>query len=203
MKNLIRHYKFVTAALTLIVALSSLAQEGQSSQKPLSAERALLVTVTAKVQAIDRVNREVTLKGPLGNEVTFVVDERVKRLNEVKMGDEVTADYYVALAGELRPPTEEEKKHPMMAIAGAARAPKNATPAGGVLHSYKAVATVVGLDLPTESVTLQGPRGRYLTIRAANLDNLKQLRLGDSVVVTYTEALAISLVKAQHESGKE
>ncbi len=80
------------------------------AQKPLSAERTILVSVTAKVEAIDQAKREVTLKGPLGNVVTFVVDERVKRLNEVKVGDEVTADYYVSLAGELRAPTKEEKK---------------------------------------------------------------------------------------------
>src|SRR5713226_4767258 len=29
-----------------------------------------------------------------------------KRLNEVMVGDEVTADYYVSLAGEFRAPTE-------------------------------------------------------------------------------------------------
>jgi len=41
------------------------------------------------------------------------VDPRVKRLNEVNVGDDVTADYYVSLAGELRAPTEEEKEHPL------------------------------------------------------------------------------------------
>ena len=33
--------------------------------------------------------REVTLKGPLGNVVTFTVDQRVKRRKEVKVGDHV------------------------------------------------------------------------------------------------------------------
>lgn len=37
--------------------------------------------------------REGNLKGPLGNVVTFVVDERVRRLNEVRVGDEVTTEY--------------------------------------------------------------------------------------------------------------
>ena len=39
--------------------------------------------MTAKITAIHHAKCEVTLKGPLGNVVTFVVDERVKRLNEV------------------------------------------------------------------------------------------------------------------------
>lgn len=163
----------------------------------MSAERSILVTVTAKVEAVDQAKREVTLKGPLGNVVTFVVDERVKRLKEVKVGDEVTADYYVSLAGELRAPTEDEKKTPLTVLEGVARAPEGASPAAGALRAFKVVATVIGLDLPTQSVTLEGPRGNSGTIRAEHVENLKQLRLGDTVIVTYTEALAISLQKAK------
>jgi hypothetical protein len=186
------------------LAFNAFAQDEKPAKpKPLSAERTVLVTVTAKVEAIDQAKRQVTLKGSLGNEVTFVVDERVKRLNEVQVGDEVTADYYVSLAGELRAPTAEEKEHPLTIIEEGVRAPKGTSPAGGVLRGFKVVATVVGLDLPTQSVTLQGPQGNTGTIRAEHVEKLKQLRLGDTVVVTYTEALAISLQKAQHETKSE
>src|SRR6185369_766501 len=61
-----------------------------------SRQEAILVTLTASVETIDYTNREVTLKGPLGNSVTFVVDPAVKRLNEVKVGDRVQADYFVS-----------------------------------------------------------------------------------------------------------
>ena len=191
---------FMTGAL---LALSALAQETKSASPPLSAERTILVTVTAKVEAIDQAKRAVTLKGPLGNVVSFIVDERVKRLSDVKVGDEVTADYYVSLAGELRAPTEEEKKTPLTILEGGARAPKGTAPAGGGLRAFKVVATVVGLDLPTQSVTLEGPLGNSGSIRAEKVENLKQLRLGDTVVVTYTEALAISLKKAQPASPRD
>ena len=195
---------FLGAVLGATLALTAPAQETKSdAPKALSTERAILATVTAKVEGIDQAKREVTLKGPLGNVVTFVVDERVKRLNEFKVGDEVTADYYVSLAGELRAPTKEEKKKPLNFIAGAARAPKDASPAGGALRAIKVVATVEGLDLPTRSVTLKGPMGNFVTVRAANVDNMKKLRLGDTIVVTYTEALAVSLQKAQPGTRKE
>ena len=196
--------KLILTALSLTLAMTAFGQETKTAAaKPLSAERAMLVTVTAKVQAIDSAKREVTLKGPLGNVVTFAVDERVKRLNEVKVGDEVTADYYISLAGELRAPTEEEKKSPLTILAGAARAPKDTAPAGGALRAFKVVATVIGLDLPTQSLTLEGPLGNSGTIRAENVDKLKQLRLGDTVIVTYTEALAISLQKAQPSAKRK
>jgi hypothetical protein len=196
MKTTIRTTLCLGAAMATL-AINAFAQESAPSiSKPLSVERTVLVTVTARVTAVDEEKREVTLRGPLGNVVTFIVDKRVKRLNEVKVGDEVTADYYVSLATELRAPTEEEKKTPLMIVDAQERAPKNVAPGGEELRAFKVVATVVGLDLPTQSVTLEGPRGNSGIIRAENVENLKRLRLGDTVVVTYIEALAISLRKA-------
>jgi hypothetical protein len=169
---------------------------------PLTAEESVLVTATATVEAVDLPKREVTLRGPLGNAVTFVVDTRVERLDEVKVGDEVEADYYVSLAGDLRPPSEAEKANPIEVVEASVRAPKGTVPAGGALRVVKVVSTVEGLDLPTATVTLRGPLGRHVTIRARSFDNLKALRLGDTVVVTYTEALAIRLEKSARKDAK-
>ena len=183
--------------LAVTLALSAVAADN----KPMSAEESILTTVTATVQAIDPAKRLVTLKGPLGNTVQFTVDKRVQRLDEIKVGDEVTANYYVSLEAELRAPTAEEKENPVQILDVTARAPKGTEPVGGVLHVIKAVTMVVGLDLPTESVTLkgQGPMGYTATIRAKSVDNLKKLHLGDIVVVTYTEALAVSVEKVKHK----
>src|SRR5262249_53933526 len=119
-----------------------------------------------------------------------------KRFNEFKVGDDVTAEYFVAVAGELREPTAEEKASPLTVQEGAARASQETAPAAGGVRQIKAVTTVEGIDLPTQMVTLKGPRGKYVTVRAQNPENLKKLQIGDTIVVTYTEALAVSLEKA-------
>ncbi len=168
-----------------------------ATRPPLARQDTLLVTVTASVEAIDQAKREVTLKGPLGNKVTFVVDQRVKRLKEVKVGDLVTADYYVSIAAELRKPTAEEEKNPIVLLDAAGKAPAGSSPAAGGLRRFKVVTTVEGVDRPTQTVTIKGPRGNYLTLRAADPANLEQMRLGETIVVTYTEALAVSLEKAK------
>jgi hypothetical protein len=67
----------------------------------MKGEQSTLVTFSANVQAIDYETREVTLVGDLGNVVSFVADERIERLNEFQVGDEVIADYYVSIAAEL------------------------------------------------------------------------------------------------------
>jgi hypothetical protein len=161
----------------------------------LSREEAVLVTVTASVEAIDLGKREVSLKGPLGNTVTFTVDQRVKRLNEVKVGDLVQADYYLSFAAELRQPTPEEEKTPFVVLDAAAKAPPGTSPSAGGLRRFKVVATIEGLDRPTQTITVKGPLGNLLTARVADAANLTKMRIGEKIVVTLTEALAVSLEK--------
>lgn len=176
-------------------------EQSARTTAPMSREEAILVTVTASVEDIDYKNREVVLKGPLGNKVTFTVDQRVKRLDEVKVGDCVRADYYVSIAAELRKPTAAEKQTPIMLLDAAGKAPPGTAPAAGGLRRFKVVTTVEGLDRPTQTVTVKGPRGNYLTARVADPSRLTRMRIGDTIVVTYTEALAISLEKAERKTS--
>ena len=177
-------------------------QQARVSEEPLSREKTVLVTVEASIEAVDYTNREVVLKGPLGNKVTFTVDKSVKRFDEFKVGDVVRADYYVSVAAELREPTAQEKETPFVMLEEAGKAPPGTSPAAGGLRRFKVVATIEGLDRPTQTVTVRGPRGNYLTVRAQDPSRLTQLRIGDTVVVTYTEALAVSLEKAQKKTSK-
>jgi len=177
------------------------AEEPSSATGALMGRKdAVLVTVTASVEAIDRATREVTLKGPLGNTVTFTVDQRVKRLDEVKVGDVVRADYYISIAADVRKPTAEELKHPLVLLDAAGKAPPGTSPAAGGLRRFKVVTTIEGLDRPTQTVTVKGPRGNYLTARVADPSRLTKVHIGDNIVITYTEALAISLEKAEKKS---
>jgi len=62
--------------------------------------------VTATVEDIDYDKREVKLKQPDGDTVKVKVSDRVKRLNEVKKGDEIVARYTEALAVSVSKPEE-------------------------------------------------------------------------------------------------
>ena len=187
---------FCAAAMAAGVSLAAHAQDGAKTPT-LTAEDEVVVSVTATVEALDLEKRELTLKGPLGNVTTLTVDKAVRRLDEVKVGDEVSAKYYVSVAAELREPTEEEKKSPLVVAEGMARAPKGTAPAAGGLRVIRVVATVEGLERPTRLLTLKGPRGNYMSTRARDVKKLEKLRLGDTIVVTFTEALAISVEKAE------
>jgi len=201
MKNSLKYQILSTALLGISLGTNLyMGQQSASAAVVPSREDTILVRLTASVEGIDYTNREVTLKGPLGNEVTFTVDQRVKRLDEVKVGDSVRADYYISIAAEIRKPTAEEEKNPIVLLDAAGKAPPGSSPAAGGLRRFKVVTTIEGLDRPTQTVTVKGPRGRYLTARVADPSRLTQVRIGDHIVITYTEALAVSLEKAEKKS---
>ena len=60
--------------------------------------------ITAKVEKIDYKKRLVTLKGPEGNVKTIKVDPAVKRLNEVKVGDDIVLRSTEAVAIQVTAP---------------------------------------------------------------------------------------------------
>jgi hypothetical protein len=198
MKKSICLFTLVCGALITAMPSHVLAADEPAAAKstPPGREESVLVSITAAVEAVDQKTREVTLKGPLGNTVTFIADPRVKRLNEVKVGDFVTADYYISVAAELRKPTAAEEKEPLVLLDAAGRRPPGATPGAGGLRRFKVVTTIEGLDRPTETITVKGPLGNLLTVRVADVANLPKMRIGETIVVTYTEALAITLEKA-------
>jgi hypothetical protein len=199
MKTTFRYLLVAAALLAINQSQCLFAQESTPPKKdaPMGRMEAMHTTMTAEVTAINLTNREVTLKGPEGNEVTVEAGPEVKRLDEVKVGDSVRVDYLVSVAAEVRKPTAEEEKHPLMIMDAAGRAPKGSEPAAGVARRFKVVTTIEALDRRTETITVKGPMGRYLTVRVADPVRLTKVHIGENIVIVYTEALALSLEKAE------
>ncbi|MHC4228966.1 MAG: hypothetical protein ACYSW0_16180, partial [Planctomycetota bacterium] len=105
------------------------------------------------------------LSSPFGNTLTFAVDQRVRRLDEIRAGDLVAIGYYMSLATEIREPTDEERESPLTVLEGAATAPPGTAPGAGGLRQIKAVVTVEGIDRVAETAMLRGPLGGVLTVR--------------------------------------
>jgi ABC-type uncharacterized transport system auxiliary subunit len=164
-------------------------------EKPLSVTESASVTLTAKVKAIDHATRKVTLEDAQGNSATFTASEAITRLDEVKPGDTVKAEYSVSLLAELRPPTAEEAAAPIAVVSVSGRSPQGDAPAAGAIMATRVVTTVEAIDLPNMRLTLRGPMGDSTTIKAKNPDNMSKLKIGDTIVITYGEGVAISLVK--------
>src|SRR5215470_12256263 len=70
-------------------------------------------------------------------------------------------------------------------------------PSGNVAQTVTATATVQRVDMKTRHVTLKTPDGKTFTIVAGpDVRNLKQVKKGDVLRVTYKESLAYQVNKA-------
>ncbi len=164
-------------------------------EQPLSVTDTVEVNVTSKVKMVDHANRIMTLEDEDGHRMTFRVDPSVRRLHEVMAGDEVKARYKATLLAELRPPTPGETAEPIAIIEVSGRSPQGSTPAAGSAQAVRVVTTVEAVDVPNMRVTLRGPMGDLAVVKGRNPDNVKRLRVGDTIVITFTESVAIALDK--------
>jgi hypothetical protein len=179
----------------LFVGCSSDKKPDDAASKPLTYEESVSGSVTAKVKAVDVEKRVVTLADEKGNEEPFTVNRSVQRLDEVKPGDHVKLDYKATLTAELRPATEQEKQHPIIAVGASGRADSSESPAVGMGRGVRVVATVAAVDVPNMLVTLRGPLGDLVVVKGRKKENLEKIHVGDTIVITQMDTIAVSLVK--------
>jgi hypothetical protein len=182
----------ITLLMALILTLPAFAQTS-AGEKPLAKEKWIRVNIEAEVKNINKETREITLKGPQGNMITMTASDEIKRFDEIKVGDTVQAEYWTFLRAEFREPTDKEKAAPLVVLSEVGRAPKEVDPAGVVGAVVKAVVTVVAINTEDKKVAIQGPRGNFLILPVLDDAVLKNLQVGEIVIMTYAEALALSL----------
>jgi len=184
-------------ALALALPVPSLvAADAKPAQSNYIPGREIVKTVYATIQAINLETREVTLKGQQGKVFTLVADPEIKRLAEFHVGDDIVLDYSISMAAEVRQPTPAELAKPYSVVEDTTRAKASQAPGVEGYKIIEAVVTVEGLDRQTQSVTIKGPKGNYLAIKVKDPTTLDKLRLGDVVLVVYSESYALRLEKA-------
>ena len=184
-------------AYRLLLGSIGLAMASCSSfgdQKPLYTSGTIeenTVSVTAKVAAIDHVDRAVLLLTTDGQSINFQAGPEVKNLDQVDVGDTVRATYYESMVYEL---VEHGASVPGVNMAdAAARAKPGEKPAAGVARMVSVVATVAAIDAKVPSATFKMPSGEEKTIKVRNPDRLKGVKVGDLVEFTYTQAVGIEV----------
>ena len=158
--------------------------------------RAAAVRVSAVIAAIDYDTRELTLETPLGDYVTVSADEEIQRLDEFEVGDAIVATYMTSLAGEVREPTPEEVAEPWLELDAAAIAELEKPPGVAGVRVIRAVCTIEGMNRVTGTAMIQDPRGKYHVIGDIAPEKFEGRTLGETVVMIYSEAVALTLEKA-------
>ncbi len=183
--------------VAIILASGAFAQQTEERRPPRSAWT--LSALVARVESIDYATREVTLRGQFGELVSIEADDSIQRLDEIAAGDFVVAEYWTYIKAEFRDPTPEEKDNPLVILAAGEKAIAEAPPGASIGAIARAVVTIEIINRPDMLVTVKGPGGNYVAVSVEDSELIKELRIGELLVLTYAEALAISLEKASVE----
>ena len=186
-----RPIKFtILVTLSLLGTSAAVADHHMANEKP-SFFASQSVKVTARVEAINHETREVTLRRAEGDTVTFTASDEARNLDQVMVGDIVNAEYEEVLTIEVvaNDGTEPEQ----LELGGMARTAEGAMPGVAAFEAQQIIATVEEINLEANTFKLKGPDGTVNEYVARNPDNLRRSEVGDLVIITITEAIAISV----------
>jgi hypothetical protein len=147
------------------------------------------ITLTATIEAIERATRSVTLKDPDGTLTTITVPAEVTRFNELKVGDTITAKYYENVVLRKKAPGEKDAVDTMNS---AVTKGKGTRPGTTAASQRTITATITAIDPKIPSITLSGPNNWSYSSRVVDRDALKQVKVGDRLDITWTEAVMLS-----------
>ncbi len=145
--------------------------------------------VNAVVEAINHETREVTLKRSDGEIINFVASEEARNLPQVSVGDIVNAEYVQSVSIEVvANEGYEPEQGEMEAVA---RTKEGEMPGLAAISTQVATATVEEINIEANTFKLKGVDGTVNEYVARNPENLKRAKVGDLVIMTVTNAVAI------------
>ncbi|MFJ3369549.1 hypothetical protein [Pseudomonas sp. NPDC086251] len=185
--------------ITLATLLSTASLGAMAADIPLSGV-VVADQVSTKVLAVDAANHQVVLEGPEGKQVHVQLTDKAKDLGHLKVGDKVNVEVIHSVAAYLD--TDVDKGLPgSTERAGDIRATKdNPNPGGEAFRQVQVQLKITHIDLKKNQVTFENPAGQSKVVNVEKPEvqaKLKDLKVGQSVVVTYTDILKVT---SQHES---
>jgi Cu/Ag efflux protein CusF len=189
--------KLIALLAVLLASLNLQAGDEAGSPEKLSFSAEQEVQLTAVIDAIDLEARTVTLTGPLGNSRTLQAREDSTNIDKVKVGDKVDVKYIQNLTVQLWANDGMDPGAAAMAVQGTSK--EGETPAAMGVVSTIETAIVEEINLEANTFKLRWPNGEVNEYVSQNPENLKKGQVGDLVSITYTEAVALTLM----ETGEE
>ncbi|MNF54140.1 hypothetical protein D3C84_355590 [compost metagenome] len=184
----------LTKAITLATLLSATSLSAVAADIPLSAV-VEADQVTTKVVSVDAANHQVVLEGPEGNQVHVQMTDKAKNLGKLKAGDQVDVKVTRAVAAYLDTDIDKGLPGSIERTGEVRAAPGSDNPGGEAYRQVQVQLKITGIDTKNNRVTFENPKGQSKTVDVVRPEvqaKLKDLKVGQSVVVTYTDVLTVT-----------
>lgn len=191
----------IISALTfvslLLITSTTQAAETQAVQNKPAFSASKSMQVTAQVKSIDHKTRAVTLEVSGGEPVSFIASEEARNLDQVSVGDTVVAEYVESIS--IQVVAAENAEAGVAELTAMARSKKGEMPGMAAIGSRIEVATVEAINIETNTFKLKLADGSIQEYTARNPENLKKSAVGDVVITTFTQAIALTVEKTSSE----
>jgi len=178
-------FRTVAVAVMLLTAYAAAAQ----TPAPKSVTQHVM-TVTAKVERVDKIARSLTVKTDNGLSYTIYCGKELKVFDELKTGDTVTATFNDSYVATLKPGAKLQQMTDTTVDAK-----KNASAGADIMQQVKMVVTIDTLDAPKGLITYRTADSRLVSRLVQDPKILTGLKRGDVVEVTYTRERALELTR--------
>ncbi len=181
----------VILAAAIVSGSPTAEAETETVQKPGRIVTSIIRTA-AIVEAVNKETRELKLIDASGKRYTIVADERVRNFNQIEPRDRIVTEYLESIAILVVPPGAPE-----LPSGGAVEvAPLGDKPGITGVETFMVKATVDSLNTTDRIATLRLADGGTRTIKVAESVPLDLVSVGDEVRLRITQAIAISVRKA-------
>jgi Cu/Ag efflux protein CusF len=181
-----------TVAVVFVLAACAAAASAQT-QNPAPVIKQNIKKATLTITAIDPSTRSVTLRAANGDEDTFTVGPAVARFNQLKVGDRINATYQEAVVFEVRKPGT-----PAATSGTTAAGERYKSQVGGAVGAaHTTSVTVKAVNMAEPSITVVTSDGRTMTRIIQDKKNLENVKAGDRIDITYSEAMILTADQAK------
>jgi hypothetical protein len=151
------------------------------------------VVMTATVKALNVKERLVVLADAEGNVRIVEAGPKVKNFDQIAIGDVVTTEFYESVALQIAAPDAEPMKTEDIEVITAAKGDKPGMVAIGIVSE---VVEVVGVDRDYNILKYRAPGKQVAILKVdPSVSDLSKLKPGVKILVTRTEAVAVSVDK--------
>jgi hypothetical protein len=177
----------MAAAFIPAFALASVVNAQPKSTTVVASE----VEAVVKVISVDRKARTATVRGAGGGVMTIVVPPEAQNFDQVKPESLFKVRYMESVAVSLNKGGKASASESQTVQL----AQKGGTPGGMTVDTKQITATVEAIDYKNRLIAVKGARKNILAVKVADdVESFEQITVGDSITLSYTEALAMQMV---------
>jgi hypothetical protein len=186
-----------------VITLFLLFSTGWAGENPAAQDKPRIYSsdtmkINALVESVDYATREVTLRDPGGELITFTAGEEVRNLEQMEVGDIIYVEYTQSYAIEVYGNSGYVPAASDFSDMGVAEIGDK--PALSSIDTRVITATVEEINLEANTFKLRWPDDSVEGFIALNPENLNKAAVGDLVVITETIALDVSVEEVAVET---